>query len=122
MKRLIEIYEKNRKVPYNKRSMLCIVGIDVKNAFNSLRWKDIIGELEKQKVPNYLIALLQDYLTERFVESGRLFFEVSSGSFQGSIIGPLLWNIVYDPIVRSVTDPQSEKLAYADDMLQVLIT
>lgn len=99
--------------------MLCIIGIDVKNAFNSLRWKDIIRELEKQGVPDYLIALLQDYLTDRFVESGKLCFEVSAGSFQGSIIGPLLWNIVYDPIVRSKIDPHAENLAYADDMLKV---
>lgn len=81
--------------------MLCIIGIDVKNAFNSLRWKDIIRELEKQGVPDYLIALLQDYLTDGFVESGTLCFEVSAGSSQG----PLLWNIVYDSIVRSKIDP-----------------
>lgn len=80
---------------------MCIIGIDVKNAFNSLQWKDIIHELENQKVPPYLIALMQSYLTNRKVESGDLRFMVSSGSFQGSIIGPLLFNIVYDPVIKA---------------------
>ncbi|PHT96528.1 hypothetical protein BC332_34546 [Capsicum chinense] len=122
MKRVIELYEINRKTPYNKRSMLCLIGIDVKNAFNSLRWADIISELKKQNVPAYLVAIMQSYLEDRFVESGELIFQVTAGSFQGSIIGPLLWNIVYDPIVKSKTDPQAEKIAYADDLLQLLLT
>lgn len=49
MKKLVEIYENNKKVPYDKGKMLCIIGIDIRNAFNSLRWKDIIRELKTKK-------------------------------------------------------------------------
>ena len=36
---------------------------------------------------------------------------------QGSVLGPLLWNIVYDAVLRSPMLPDSALACYADDTL-----
>lgn len=42
LRALKKIYDDNRIVPLRQRQSLCLIGIDVRNAFNSLRWRDVI--------------------------------------------------------------------------------
>lgn len=76
-------------------------------------------------------------LSRKFVEvvrsyfSGRLAFitlsgvtldkEVTKGCPQGSVLGPTLWNILFDELVRLYYGSEVKVTAYADDLL-VLVT
>lgn len=42
---------------------------------------------------------------------------VTAGVPQGSVLGPLLWNIAYDIVLRVDRVPGSEIICYADDTL-----
>ena len=42
---------------------------------------------------------------------------VERGVLQGSVFGPLLWNLGYDPVLRAAVPDSAEIYAYADDNL-----
>ncbi|CAK9820189.1 Putative 115 kDa protein in type-1 retrotransposable element R1DM [Anthophora quadrimaculata] len=105
-------------------SVTILVTLDIQNAFNSLRWEAIIGELVNRRVSRNIVAAVRDYLSERTVVYGqgteRAEMCVYGGVPQGSIIGPLLWNLVYDGILK-IRVPGVRLVAYADD-LAVLVS
>lgn len=101
-----------------------IVTLDVKNAFNSANWEQIIKALERINVPNYLVAIVQNYFTNRVViydtEEGRRQYAMSGGVPQGSVLGPLLWNIMYDGILRLRLPEDAQIIGFADDIALVV--
>ena len=48
-----------------------LITIDIKNAFNTASWTEIVGELQVKRVSNYLVELIKSYLSEREIIVGR---------------------------------------------------
>ncbi|XP_063367024.1 uncharacterized protein LOC134655491 [Cydia amplana] len=102
--------------------VLLAVSLDIANAFNTLPWSCIREALKYHKVPPYLCQIVGAYLSERCVEypvrgGGITRWETSCGVPQGSVLGPLLWNIGYDWVLRGELLPGSSVTCYADDTL-----
>lgn len=107
-----------------KKKYSVAIGIDVRNSFNSLPWNVIIRQLIKKRFPEYLVNIIRNYLSDRVIV-----FPVAGGSVrarqmcagvpQGSILGPMLWNLTYDWVLRSTLQPQTELICYADDTLVI---
>ncbi|CAK1602210.1 unnamed protein product [Parnassius mnemosyne] len=98
------------------------VSLDIANAFNSIPWSCIREALRYHRVPNYLRRIVGDYLTDRAViypgrngEWNRR--EMSCGVPQGSVLGPPLWNIGYDWVLRADLPTGVSVVCYADDTL-----
>ncbi|XP_025271322.1 uncharacterized protein LOC112639962 [Camponotus floridanus] len=99
--------------------LLCL---DIENAFNSIPWKEIGNTLKKQKFPKYLRKILHSYFHNRCVEytnkSGEIVkTSVERGVPQGSVLRPLIWNLVYDQVLRIKKEENCEVIGYADDTL-----
>ena len=77
LKKLKRIYDLNLQQPLHHKKILCIIGLDIRNAFNSLNWKDIIDALERKKVAPYLIQLMKNYLTNRNINFKGLIFHIN---------------------------------------------
>ncbi|CAH2228620.1 jg3750, partial [Pararge aegeria aegeria] len=98
------------------------VSLDVRNAFNSLPFETLLEALKYHRVPLYLRRLLEAYLQDRVVawegNNGRITRHgVHSGVPQGSVLGPVLWNIGFDWLLRGPLLPGMRVICYADDTL-----
>lgn len=81
---------KIKELRYAKPSKpFAFIALDIKHAFNSISWADLIDSMMEKKVSNYLVNVMQSYLSDRFVIIDDLMMEVSSGLPQESILGPL---------------------------------
>lgn len=49
----------------NKKNIVCIISLDIKNAFNSIHRKDILEIMDNYKVPWRLKLVIADYLNNR---------------------------------------------------------
>ena len=85
----------NRAQQYNQHSKktVLLATLDVRNAFNSVKWVDILNALEHQfKIDNYLLRIIRSYLSDRELQyetsEGPRVQDVTSGAAQGSILGP----------------------------------
>ena len=97
------------------------VSLDIANAFNTLPWDCIKEALGYHRTPPYLLRLIESYLSQRAVgfplREGWGRREMSCGVPQGSVLGPLLWNIGYDWAIRSANPRGVAVTCYADDTL-----
>lgn len=98
------------------------ISIDIANAFNSIEWKKIMRSLKFKKLPEYITNIIRNYLNQRVViwigSGGKIYSRnMERGVPQGSILGPLLWNMAYDLVLRMPLHKSCEMLCYADDTL-----
>lgn len=107
------------------RRVVLLVTLDVKNAFNSARWVDILEALKHSfHLPVYLLRMIGDYLKDRALifntREGKRRVKVTSGAAQGSILGPDLWNIAYDSLLRLEMPDECVLVGYADDVATLI--
>ncbi|KMQ82623.1 reverse transcriptase, partial [Lasius niger] len=98
------------------------ISLDISNAFNTLPWECIRRALEFHRVPPYIRKVVGDYLKDRCITYlGRYKVpyrrETNRGVPQGSVLGPLLWNLGYDWVLRGALLTGLSVVCYADDTL-----
>lgn len=106
-------------------SVVLAMSMDIKNAFNSIEWEEIRKALERKKFPRYIQDIIGSYLNGRKIvwegrDGGKRSKKVERGVPQGSVLGPLLWNITFDSVLKRPTPANCDIVCYADDTLVIV--
>lgn len=121
---VIQAIENSQVGNHFSRKITLLVTLDVKNAFNSARWIDFMNGLRNFRVPKYLLRIISSYLSDRVIEydtaQGTRRRVVTAGAVQGSVLGPDLWNIAYDEVLRLPMPMSVFSVGYADDLALVI--
>lgn len=102
------------------------IALDISSAFDTADHYHITKQLNQTNCPNNIQRIVQSYLTDRsvIIRSGTHEYThfLNQGCPQGSIIGPTLWNLLYNSLLKLMENRSKPGLAvnfvcYADDAL-----
>jgi ribonuclease HI len=98
-----------------------LITLDVSAAFDNAWHPIIINNLRNFRCPSNLLYLAESFLADRTASystknhcSTRV---IQKGCPQGSKLGPILWNILFDSILNTDLPPNTAIQAYADDTI-----
>ena len=93
----------------------------MKNAFNTANWLNIVNALKALKTAQYLVTIIQDYLSNRVLiydtDLGPMQYNITAGMPQGC---GTLWNVLRDGVLRIVLPGSSKVIGFADDIALVV--
>ena len=93
-----------------------VIALDIAGAFDRVWHKGLLAKLEQRGVTGRLLELFSSYLQHRSLKvvvcgCTSTAFPIEASVPQGSILGPILWNIYFNDLLSSL--PVAS--AYADD-------
>lgn len=111
----------------NRYDMCMAVSLDIRNAFNFISWYNVLDALfgcsttyNETSVVIFPGSGLSPEVTCSKPGIGEAMrIEVTCGVPQGSVIGPLLWIVTYDQVLRSPLPDGARLIGFADDTLVV---
>ncbi|KAG8335431.1 hypothetical protein J6590_108203 [Homalodisca vitripennis] len=100
------------------------VFMDITGAFDGAWWPGILEQLRKWNCSRSLIRIIRDYFTGRKLSFSQVNTKVEKvlerGCPQGSVLGPLLWAVLFDGLLKLDLGERVNILAYADDALVMI--
>lgn len=93
-----------------------LITLDIKNAFNSATWSYIIAELNRRHISQYIVNVIESYFDNRKLKINGIERDMTAGVPQGSVLGPTLWNILYDGVFRQDLGEDIMTICFADDL------
>ena len=64
---VVDIATKARRGTGNRKGFCALISIDLRNAFNTTRWDVCVEAMMRKKVPDYLLRMIDDYLSDKSV-------------------------------------------------------
>lgn len=107
--------------------MCVVVSLDIRNASHFIEWNHVFEALDGWDVSPYMRKLFEFYFQERRAEichsepnnGAKLTVVVTCDISQGSVVGPLLWNLTYDQVLRAPLPVDARKICFSDDTLMI---
>lgn len=107
----------------DQKKIVTLVSLDIEGAFDSAWWPAIKVRLAEEESPVNLRRVIDCYLSNRTVSvryaGTTAERKTSKGCVQGSIGGPILWNLLLDPLLKELMQKSYYCQAFADDVVMV---
>ena len=107
----------------DEKKIITVVSLDIEGAFDSAWWPAIRVQLAKRNCPLNIRRVIDSYLDQRKVTvryNGATFTKATNkGCVQGSIGGPILWNVLLDSLLNILEAEGHYVQAFADDVVMV---
>lgn len=106
------------------RRLCALIALDLRNAFNSATWRRIVEALRNRGIAPYLISIAMSYLSDRTItpKSEETTEEnVTCEVPQGLVLGPNLWNTMYDSVLRLLLSNGCTRVGFADDLRLLVV-
>ncbi|GIX88620.1 RNA-directed DNA polymerase from mobile element jockey, partial [Caerostris darwini] len=100
-----------------EKKLVCLISLDVQNAFNSVNWNILKQKIRELPIPAYLMNVLFDFLKDRAMLYKNIEVFYNQGVPQGSCLGPTLWNIFINDLLAKDFGEETEIQAFADDII-----
>ena len=108
---------KKMKAVKKKKKLGIVIAIDIKGAFDNLKWSQIMSSLRKMGVESEYFQLVSELLIGRTMRYGETSAELTKGCPQGGTASPLLWNIgIYELLKKLSKIDDQMTVAFADDL------
>ncbi|XP_062529492.1 uncharacterized protein LOC119629800 [Bombyx mori] len=108
----------------DRKKIVTLISLDIEGAFDSAWWPAIRVRLAEVQCPIGLRRVMASYLRDRQVSvryAGKTHTQkTSKGCVQGSVAGPILWNLLIDPLLGSFERRGDYCQAFADDVVLVV--
>lgn len=99
------------------KMMTSIISVDIKNAFNSVNWQRIRALLDSYEVPHDLKNVINSFIDDRSYYNGEEALPYDKGIPQSSSIGPILWVLIINDLLKENLGDDAKIQAYADDIV-----
>lgn len=94
-----------------------VVDADLKGYFDNIPQDKLLAAVGEHVSDGKVLELLQRYLAQGVMESGKGWSPTENGTPQGAVISPLLANIYLNPLDHRMAVQGREMVRYADDFV-----
>ncbi|KAH7643459.1 tras3 [Dermatophagoides farinae] len=121
-----DVYNLNRQIEsaLTTNEYVALISLDIRGAFDHAWHPFIIDQLINYRTPKYLIKMMANYQNDRRICASyggvTCCKSTNRGVVQGSMLGPLNWNIVINDLLTRNIGPDAVMQAYADDVAIVV--
>ncbi len=94
-----------------------VVDADIKGYFDSIPQDKLLARVRQKVADGKVLGLLEKFLRQGVMESGKNWVPTESGTPQGAVISPLLANIYLDPLDHQMAQQGKRMIRYANDFV-----
>jgi RNA-directed DNA polymerase len=100
-----------------RRGKVWVLDADLKGYFDSIPRDQLLSAVAEHIADGPLLELIQRFLNQGVMESGKDWQPTEQGTPQGAVISPLLANIYLNPLDHLMAKAGKEMVRYADDFV-----
>jgi RNA-directed DNA polymerase len=100
-----------------KSGRVWVVDADLKAYFDTIPQDKLMERVQEHIADGPLLDLIQQFLKQGVMESGRGWQPTEAGTPQGAVISPLLANLYLNPLDHLMAQKGKEMVRYADDFV-----